>query len=143
MKQKHVSAGLSCDADDGLAGFDFVRFDDQWYLELAPTFHYTWNGYAVSHYYEDLLNGLKRMQKNNAVFLLVMFWTRVLQNQTNDSEDQAEYPFLRFGELQSFSIPFGVYDDSWMNKEPIEKADKSAPRRRIRRPARGRGRGRR
>lgn len=123
--------------------FDFVRYDDQWYLEIAPTFHYTWNGYKVPHYYEDLVNGLKRMHKNNAVFLLVIFWTRVLQNQTSDSEHQADYPYLKFGELLSFPFQYGVYDELWMNKEPIEKADKTTNRRRIRRPARGRGRGRR
>jgi nucleoside phosphorylase len=123
--------------------FEFVRFDDQWYMELAPTFHYTWNGYSVSNYYEDLVKGLKRMQKNNAVFLLVVFWARVLQNQTSDSKNQADYPFLKFGELLRFPFPYGIYDDLWMNKEPIEKAEKSGPGKRVRRPARGRGRGRR
>jgi nucleoside phosphorylase len=123
--------------------FEFLRFDDQWYLEIAPTYHYTWDGYRVTFYYEDLVKGLKRLQKNGAVFLLVLFWTRVLQNQTSDSPNQPEYPYLKFGELHQFPFQYGVHDELWMNKEPIEKAEKTITQRRKRLPSRGRGKGRR
>jgi hypothetical protein len=119
--------------------FEFVRFDDKWYLEIVPTYHYTWNGYRVINYYEDAVKKMKGMQKNGAVFLVVLFWARVLQNQTADSPNQQEYSYLKFGELLHFPFQYGVYDELWMNKEPIEKADKAIPRRK-RPPARGRGR---
>lgn len=121
--------------------FEFLRFDDQWYIEIAPTYHYTRDGYHVPFYYEDLVKGLKRMQKNGAVFLLVLFWTRVLQNQTSDSPSQPEYPYLKFGNLLQFPFQYGVHDELWMNKEPIEKADKTTLPRRKR--SRGRRRARR
>jgi nucleoside phosphorylase len=123
--------------------FEFLRFDDQWYLEIAPTYHYTWNGYRVTFYYEDLIKGLKRLQKNGAVLQLVLFWTRVLQNQTSDSPNQPEYPYLKFGELHQFPFQYGIRDDLWMNKEPIEKAEKTSTPRRKRAPARRRGKGKR
>lgn len=110
--------------------FEFLRFDDRWYLEITPTYHYTWNGYRVPFYYEDLINGLKRKQKNGAVFLLVLFWTRVLQNQTSDSTDQTLCHYLKFGELQQFPLSYGIHDDLWMNKEPVEKTEKTNEQRR-------------
>ena len=122
--------------------FEFVRYDDQWYVELGPTFHYTHNGYRVPYYYEDLIKKIRGMQKNNAVFLLVVFWARVLQYQTSDSDDLPEYPYLKFGELLNYPFQYGVKDELWMNKEPIEKEEKPPARRRTRGPTRGGRRGR-
>jgi nucleoside phosphorylase len=123
---------------------EFVRFDNQWYLEITPTHHYTWNGFRVSRFYEDLLKGMKRLEKNESVFRQVLFLSRVLTDETAKADGQ-DYPYLIFGKLLDFSFIYGLKDELWMNKESLEKADKaeklSASRRRGR-PSRGRGRGR-
>jgi nucleoside phosphorylase len=104
--------------------FEFVRFDGQWYLEITPTHHYTWNGYRVSRFYEDLLKGIKRLEKNETVFRHVLFWSRVLRGEGTQPADREEYPYLIFGKLLDFSFIYGVKDELWMNKEAIEKAEK-------------------
>lgn len=95
----------------------FIRIDGKWYLEITPTYHYTWNGYRVSSFYEDLVKGIKRLERSGAVFRQVMFWARVLQYNKSEFLEQRAYPYLRFGELLEFQSDHGVRDELWMNKE--------------------------
>ena len=124
---------------------EFVRFGGHWYLEITPTHHYTWNGYRVTRFYEDLLKGMKRLEKNESVFRQVLFWSRVLTDETAKADDSRDYPYLIFGKLLDFSFIYGVKDELWMNKEALEKTDKpekpSGFNRRRRRPSRGSRRG--
>lgn len=110
----------------------FVRFDGKWYMEITPTYHYTWNGFRVSSFYEDLVRGIKRLERNEAVFRQVMFWSRVLQDNKSEFFEQQTYPFLRFGKLLEYQLDYGVRDDLWMNRELPEEAGKERrrPRRR-------------
>lgn len=95
----------------------FTRIDGKWYLEITPTYHYTWNGYRVSSFYEDLVKKIKRIEGSGAVFRQVMFWARVLQYNKSEFLEQQVYPYLRFGKLLEFQLDYGVRDDLWMNKE--------------------------
>jgi nucleoside phosphorylase len=91
----------------------FTRIDGKWYLEITPTYHYTSNGYRVSPFYEDAINGIKRIERSGAVFRQVMFWARVLQDNKGSLLDQRVYPYLRFGRLLEFKIDYGIRDDVW------------------------------
>ncbi len=103
---------------------EFIRFDGQWYLEITPTHHYTWNGFRVARFYEDLLKGMKRLEKNETVFRQVLFLSRVLTDETAKAADNQDYPYLIFGKLLDFSFIYGLKDGLWMNKEALEKAEK-------------------
>jgi hypothetical protein len=118
----------------------FIRIDGKWYLEITPTYHYTRNGYRVSSFYEDLVKGIKRIERSGAVFRQVMFWARVLQDSKSDFLEQRVYPYLRFGNLLEFQLDYGVQDDVWMNKEMPEGMGNEAKKgrrrgRRSRRPS--------
>jgi hypothetical protein len=95
----------------------FTRIDGKWYLEITPTYHYTWNGYRVSSFYEDLVKKIKRIERSGAVFRQVMFWARVLQYNKSEFLEQEVYPHLRFGKLLEFQLDHGVRDELWLNKE--------------------------
>lgn len=98
----------------------FQRHEDQWYLEINPTYHYTRDGQNLSFFYEEKLQGIKRMERNNAVFGQVYFWAQYL-SPPHDlfSED---HPFLNFGQLQHFEMPIGIDDKVWLPKEEEEEA---------------------
>jgi hypothetical protein len=100
-----------------------VRFDGQWYLEITPTYHYTRNGYWVCYFYEDLVKGIKRIEKNEAVFRQVLFWATILQGDKTAFLEQKMYPFLKFGDLLQFAFPYGVRDELWSQKESLGKSD--------------------
>ena len=110
----------------------FLRIAGKWYLEITPTYHYTWDGFRVSSFYEDLIKGIKRIERSGAVFRQVMLWARVLQDKP-DFLEKTGYPFLRFGKLLEFQLGYGVRDELWMNKETPEGADGEGQK--------GRGRG--
>jgi hypothetical protein len=109
-----------------------LRIAGKWYLEITPTYHYTWDGFRVSSFYEDLIKGIKRIERSGAVFRQVMLWARVLQDKP-DFLEKTGYPFLRFGKLLEFQLGYGVRDELWMNKETPEGADGEGQK--------GRGRG--
>lgn len=89
--------------------FQFMRIDKKWYMEITPTYHYTWDGYRVFKYYEDEVKGIKRIEDNEAVFRQVLFWSRILKGNRDDLIEQIErneednYEFLLFGDLVKFS----------------------------------------
>jgi len=95
----------------------FMRIEGKWYLEITPTYHYTWNGYRIPFFYEDLIKGIKRLERSGAVFRQVMFWARVLQDNKSEFLDQDPYQYLRFGKLLEFQSDYGLRDELWLNKE--------------------------
>jgi len=100
--------------------FDFTTIDSKWYLQISPTYHYTWNGWKLYFYYEDQISGIKRQENNEAVFRQVLFWAEVLTR--NDfMGEQSKYPFLEFGSLIEFPFPYGVIDTAWAKKESLRK----------------------
>ncbi|MBX3290038.1 MAG: hypothetical protein KF855_11910 [Acidobacteria bacterium] len=99
--------------------FEFEKIESKWHLQISPTYHYTWNGYRVYWYYEDLISGIKRLENNEAVFRQVLFWAEVLKSGAPKLLEAAGagYDHLRFGELLKFTSPFGVVDQAWAKKE--------------------------
>ena len=98
----------------------FQRLDDQWYLEINPTYHYTRDGRNLSLFYEEKLQGIKRLERNNAVFGQVHFWSQYLR--PADNLFKMKYPFLTLGPLQHFELPVGINDKAWLPKEDADEA---------------------
>jgi nucleoside phosphorylase len=97
---------------------DFYRFNNRWYLEISPTYHYTSDGHKTYRYYENEISGIKRRENNEAVFRQVMFWAEVLRDdETNFIRQQHPYEYLKFGDLLKFSFPFGILDEAWKKKD--------------------------
>jgi hypothetical protein len=96
----------------------FKRLDGEWYLEIAPSYVFTTNGYRTSRYEPDLLSGIKIKERNDAVIVQVHLWTDVL-TRTADLV-HVDYPFLRFSELLTFSLPYGIDDREWLAHEELD-----------------------
>jgi hypothetical protein len=90
----------------------FRRYGGRWYLEIEPTYHYTFDGYRKSRYVGDYLANAKRQEHNDAVRQLVQMWARYLRG-PNDLFS-ARYEHLEFGELAAFELPVGVNDQLWL-----------------------------
>lgn len=100
----------------------FHLFSDQWYLEITPTYFFTEDGSRLYRYYEDLLSGLKRLQKNPTVLMSVIMWACLLK--PNDTLFSSDTPLLRFGAPRKFQVPVGIDDKMWLKSEPDEDAVK-------------------
>jgi hypothetical protein len=93
----------------------FRRFDHTWFLEITPTHYYTADGYRLDIYYESRLSGMRQLERNQTLLGQLMMWAAYL-SQPADLFTSA-YPFLEFGELQSFALGVGVDDDTWLGHE--------------------------
>lgn len=98
----------------------FFCYNNIWYLEITPTYHFTSDGYKTFLFREDQLTGIKQLERNPAVLGQVVMWSEYLQEKP-DLFSQQPYPFLQFGELEKFVIEAGLDDNSWLKKEEEEE----------------------
>ena len=98
----------------------FRRFEQGWYLEINPTYHYTSDGEHLYGFYEDYLKGIKRLENNQAILGQIVMWANLL-SKTEDLFDRT--PLLQFGELRTFDIDAGIIDSAWLKHEEKAKGD--------------------
>lgn len=103
----------------------FLRFEDTWYLEINPTYHFTSDGRGGYRFAHNSLSGIKRLEKNAAVMGQVVMWAELLRRYfpapdlTNYDEDAR----LLFGGLPTFTIERGIPDKTWGKREEAEEAE--------------------
>jgi hypothetical protein len=91
----------------------FRRFNNKWYLELNPTYHYTTDGRTVSPFREENLSGMKRQEGHASVSNNVKFLAYYL---AFHDLIRREYFAIRFGKLMEGQIDTGIYDRDWANR---------------------------
>jgi Domain of unknown function (DUF4365) len=97
----------------------FLSFEGSWFLQITPTYRFTWDGHHISGSASERLKGIKRLELNGAVLGQVVMWAAVL----NMAPDLfGEYPFLHFGALQPFRFDYGIEDSQWLPKEEPDEA---------------------
>ncbi len=110
------------------AGFsaEFRRFDDKWYLEVNPTYHFTRDGREPYAWYEERLKGIKRLEKNEQVEsqLRLIAWLLTAEDRDREQLFHCEpYPFLAFEVPLEFELPVGVPDEAWLPSGAAELED--------------------
>lgn len=97
----------------------FQLFDGQWYLEVTPTYYFTRDGLHLSRFYEEPLKGIKRLEHNNAVRGQLIMWIELLTRPAD--LHMPDYPYLAFGQAETCSIPVGLNDADWLERERGDK----------------------
>ena len=90
----------------------FLRLENEWYLEITPTYHFTSDGYNEATFRAELVKGIKQLERNPAVIGHLLMWADYLKKPIGNMFE-AEYPFLSFGELTTLEISIGLPDDIW------------------------------
>jgi len=57
----------------------FRLLGSEWYLEVTPTYRFTFDGKKLSRYHESLLSGIKRLERNRSVLSQLLLWQAVLR----------------------------------------------------------------
>lgn len=93
----------------------FKKYGSKWYLEITPTYHFTRDGRTFDGYYEDKLKKIKLLEKPTSVRHQLLAYARLLSEEYSLYEEK--YPYLQFGQLANFTLPFGIDDKSWLPPE--------------------------
>lgn len=99
----------------------FLRLSNEWYLEISPSYHFTSDGYSKHKFRDELLQGIKRMDRNPAVLGQLLMWADYL-SQSTQNLFSSEYSFLRFGQLVTVESNISLPDDVWNNTEEEDEA---------------------
>lgn len=100
----------------------FHGFEDDWYLEVTPTYVFTKDGREAARFASDNLKKIKEIEKNAAVHGQFVMWREFLANAHRGDLLDPEYPFLRLEGLDTFSLLRSVPDELWKGSEAPEDA---------------------
>jgi hypothetical protein len=90
----------------------FRLLDEQLYLEITPTYVFTWDGEHLDRFHEQRLRGIKRIEKNRAVLAAVVFWADYLKAR-EDLLYSSVKASLKFGDLFDAHLDVGIEDATW------------------------------
>ena len=93
----------------------FLRFDSHYWIEITPTYHFTWDGVHRYRFAEDRLKGIKKLEKNAALLGQVVMWAAFLSRDPGLFDHPS--PHLKFGGLKSFELCRGINDRQWLPAE--------------------------
>lgn len=96
----------------------FKRLAGDWYLTINPSYVFTINGSRSSKYESELLSGIKMQEHNDTVMVLVHLWADILTRKADLFH--TDYELLRFGELMTTSLPYGINDKEWLEHEELD-----------------------
>jgi Domain of unknown function (DUF4365) len=99
----------------------FLTFDGSWFLQITPTYRFTWDGYHIDGSADVRLAGIKRLERNGAVLGQLVMWAALLSKPPDLFN---RYTFLEFGTLQPFRFEYGIDDARWLPAEEPEEAAK-------------------
>lgn len=82
----------------------FRLIGDEWYLEVVPTYIFTYDGNKKYFYHEQRLSGIKRLEGNRAVLSQVLLWSHLLTQRHADK-------WLVFEKLPPFTVEQNLQDE--------------------------------
>ncbi|PWU21784.1 MAG: hypothetical protein C5B50_01105, partial [Verrucomicrobia bacterium] len=94
----------------------------KYYLQIEPTWYFSRGGWKHPRW-EDLIRGIRLMQKEREFHAALRLWREIL-TQERDLV-RGEYPFLRFGNYLRFEAPVSIPDELWRKTSDLslEAAD--------------------
>jgi hypothetical protein len=78
----------------------FAKLEDEWYAQIVPSWHYSYDGYRQSNWHQDLLSKQKRLEHNASVRNMVRFVAYFLASIAKTEHEDHE---LRFSTLLEFN----------------------------------------
>jgi Domain of unknown function (DUF4365) len=95
----------------------FRRFEGDWFLQITPTYYFSYNGYDEDRNADVYLGGIKRLERNDAVAGQLLMWAEFLG--PKGDLFTPEYPHLSFGHLAFFEASAGIDDAVWTAREVV------------------------
>jgi len=101
----------------------FRKIDGTWFLEVTPTYVFTFDGKRKDFFHEQKLSGIKRIEGNRAVLSQVLLWSHVLCRKLQNR-------WLEFSKVPPFQVTQAVSDDELVSIDEVKVLEPPpAPRR--------------
>lgn len=95
------------------------RLDGEWFLQINPTYLFTWDGRQLSGHHERALAGIKKRDRHATVSQTLRLWEHLLSEQLTFDKPQIDEPFA-LERLAEVRTPVGINDASWRRISPSE-----------------------
>jgi hypothetical protein len=100
------------------AELQFRRWERRWFLQIMPTYRYTIDGKQTHPWEADQLSGIKRDERNKAVFDWVRAWADYLTRELQDNLFAPRDERILFGDLARFEVDSAIDEKVWVVEEP-------------------------
>ena len=95
------------------ARLHFEYFDDQWYLEVTPTYYFTRDGHKRDRWGFERLKGIKKLEKQKSVFSHMVMWSDLLTRTSEGDMFATDYSLLKLASMATFDCPVGIPEERW------------------------------
>ena len=124
-----VQARFSTDEDRHFTGYRHdaaeltIRdLDDQWAIQINPTYLFTWDGSQLSGHHDKALAGIKTFDRHRAVSASVRMWQHLFtERQTLLAPNPHE--FFDLQPLLEVVVPFSINADDWAEMSDEEAVE--------------------
>jgi hypothetical protein len=93
------------------AEFNIRRLEGEWFVQVKPTYLFTWDGVRVSGHHKDALSKIKRLDKHSTVSQMLRMWQQLLVGKLT-LEPQEPQPY-ELGPLVECSTSRSIIDKTW------------------------------
>ncbi len=102
----------------------FLRFGQDWFLMIEPTYVFTSDGVKPDPYREEHLAGIKAIEGDAAVSGTIKMFAEMLKDR--ESMFEKPYDFLGFGEIETATCEVGIDDEAWrrIKAKVVEEPEK-------------------
>ena len=86
------------------------RIGGRWFVQVKPTYLFTWDGYQVSGHHDEALSGIKRRETHPAVSQALRMWEHCLVEKLRITGGASPMTLHR---LQTVTSPRSFQDAAW------------------------------
>lgn len=109
----------------------FWRVEDEWFMSVTPTYHFTWDGARPDRFASNRLAGKKQRELNSALSGQLAMWKHLLVHDSNadaaglfpDKRGESVHRPISFEVLDPLELQKAVPEETWRRStpDPIEE----------------------
>lgn len=102
----------------------FWRVEDEWFMSVTPTFHFTWDGFRPDKFASSRLAGKKQREFNSALSGQLAMWRYLLVDHPDKNApdmfypDNVPEPLVTFEASKPLQMERAVPETIWREAEP-------------------------
>ena len=101
------------------AEIDVRRLGATWYVQIRPTYLFTWDGHQVSGHHDSALAAIKKLDRHATMSQMLRMWQHLFSEDLT-LENDAEEPPISLGPLVECRAPQSIVDKTWLRISPAD-----------------------